>query len=168
MAAIAKMMIGIVVLVNWSGPGRNLYAQPAGVHWLSFAQLEYSMRVQPKKILVQVYTDWCSYCKLVERKTFTNPEVAQYLNGHFYAVRLNAEGEQTVRFAGQRFGFNATGNGTGIHSLAAALAGQKGQLAYPSIAILDEQYTIVGRQTGFVSPKQLLNSLRQVQLSKNE
>ena len=168
MAAITKMIIGIALLVNWSGPGTHLYAQPAGVNWLSFAQLEDSMRAKPKKILVQVYTDWCSYCKLVERKTFKNPEVAQYLNGHFYAVALNAEGEQTVRFAGQRFGFNATGNGTGIHSLALALAGQKGPVAYPSIVILDEQYTIINRQTGFVAPRQLLHSLRQAQSSGNE
>ena len=168
MAAIAKMIVGIVALVNWSGPGNTVYAQPAGVRWLSFAQLEDSMRVQPKKILVQVYTDWCSYCKLTERKTFQNQEVAQYLNGHFYAVRLNAEEEKTVRFAGQRFGFNATGNGTGIHRLALALAGQKGQLAYPSIVVLDEQYTIVSRQTGFVSPKQLLDWLHQAQFSEHE
>ncbi len=163
-----KIIIGIAVLVNWSGPGTNLYAQSAGVNWLSFAQLEDSMRVQPKRILVQVYTDWCSYCKLAERKTFKNPEVARYLNGHFYAVQLNAEGEQTVRFAGQLFGFKATGNGTGIHSLAVALAGQKGQVAYPAIVVLDEQYTIVSRQTGFVSPRQLLDWLRQAQFSKNE
>ena len=168
MAAIAKIIIGISVLVVWSGPATNLYAQPTGVNWLSFAQLEDSMRVQPKKILVQVYTDWCSYCKLVERKTFKNPEVAQYLNGHFYAVQLNAEAEQTVRFASQRFGFNATGNGTGIHSLALALAGQNGQVAYPSLVVLDEQYTIINRQTGFVAPRQLLHSLRQAQSPGNE
>ncbi len=168
MATIGKIIVGIAVWVNLSGPGSNLYAQQVGVNWLSFAQLEETMRVKPKKILVQVYTDWCSYCKLVERKTFNNPEVVQYLNEHFYVVGLNAEGEQTIRFAGQLFGFNATGNGTGIHSLALALAGQKGQVAYPSMVVLDEHYTIVNQQTGFVSPKQLLGWLRQVQFSKNE
>ena len=41
---------------------------------------------------MDIYTDWCGPCKLMDKNTFQNPDVAQYLNNNFYAVKFNAEG----------------------------------------------------------------------------
>ena len=53
---------------------------------------------EPKKIFMDVYTKWCGPCKLLDRKTFANPYVAAYVSEHYYAVKFDAEGQETINF----------------------------------------------------------------------
>ena len=57
----------------------------------------------PKKILMDVYTDWCGPCKLMDKKTFQNHDVATYVSKHYYAVKFNAEGDETINYYNNKF-----------------------------------------------------------------
>jgi thiol:disulfide interchange protein len=46
---------------------------------------------QKKFVMVDVYTDWCVYCKKLDSEVYTNPEVAKYLAEKFVVVKANAE-----------------------------------------------------------------------------
>ncbi|MEL7378044.1 MAG: thioredoxin family protein, partial [Bacteroidota bacterium] len=63
------------------------------VRWLTFEQLEDSLAVQPRKVFIDFYTDWCTYCRKMDKVVFTKPEVVEVLNEQYYAVRFNAEAE---------------------------------------------------------------------------
>jgi thioredoxin-related protein len=74
-----------------------------------------------KPVIVDVYTDWCGWCKRMDRDVYARPEVSDYLNKHFVVVRLNAEGSEKVNYAGQTLtaralagGFQVTGYPTTI------------------------------------------------------
>ncbi|TYA64899.1 thioredoxin family protein, partial [Seonamhaeicola marinus] len=57
----------------------------------------------PKKIMMDVYTNWCGPCKMLDRNTFQNQQVANYVNEHYYAVKFNAEGNDQITFDGKTF-----------------------------------------------------------------
>ena len=61
---------------------------------MSLDQALKATKIKPKKIIMDVYTKWCGPCRLLDKKTFGNPDVSRYISQNFYAVKFNAEGER--------------------------------------------------------------------------
>ncbi|WP_158860348.1 thioredoxin family protein [Lunatibacter salilacus] len=61
------------------------------INWYSFEEVVKLTEENPKMILIDVYTDWCGWCKKMDKDTFTKKVVVDYVNDNFYAVKLNAE-----------------------------------------------------------------------------
>jgi uncharacterized protein YyaL (SSP411 family) len=66
-------------------------AEQETVRWYSFEEALKANEIKKKKIFVDIYTDWCVWCKKMDKSTFRDPKVANYLNKHFYPVKFNAE-----------------------------------------------------------------------------
>ncbi|UCE04326.1 MAG: thioredoxin fold domain-containing protein [bacterium] len=57
-----------------------------------------------KNMIVDFYTDWCHWCKVMDEKTFNNKDIAKKLSERFITVRINAESQtETATFKGQTF-----------------------------------------------------------------
>ncbi len=106
-----------------------------GLTWHSMEDLEALMIQNPKKVVVDVYTDWCKWCKVMDKETFQNPEFIEFAGDEFYFVKLNAEQASSIQFKNAKYDF-VKGVRRGHHQLAASLL--DGRLSYPSFAILDE------------------------------
>ncbi len=131
------------------------------VHWLSFEQLEDSLAVQPKKVFIDFYTDWCVYCRKMDRVVFTKAEVIELLNEEYYAVRFNAESDAVVSFSGRQLINDQIGQSrTPLHQVAQLLALRDGQFTAPSLVILDETFSIRSRHFEYLDSKRLLKALR--------
>jgi len=107
------------------------------VKWYTFQQAIDLQRTKPKKIIVDVYTEWCGWCKKMDASTFTNPAVVKYMNQNFYCVKFNAEGGDTIFIAGQRFTNKNYGKARSVHDFARILL--QGNLSYPSYVFMDEK-----------------------------
>ncbi len=120
----------------------------AQIKWLS---IEEAMRLQdsaPKTVMIDMYTDWCGWCKKMDAETFSNPELAAYINANFYPVKFNAETTDTIMFPikskNEQTGKTTTeykpfvnlqkGNRSS-HMLAQMLL--SGRMSYPSIVYID-------------------------------
>ncbi len=68
------------------------------IKWITLEDAVYLQQAAPRNIIIDVYTNWCGPCKLLDRNTFGNKDVAKYINENFYAVKFNAEGDDTVNF----------------------------------------------------------------------
>ena len=76
----------------------NSAGNGAKIKWYSFEEAYALNKKKPKKIMVDVFTEWCGWCKKMDAETFTNPVIVKYMNEHFYAVKFNAETGDTIRF----------------------------------------------------------------------
>lgn len=127
---------------------------PAGeevkVQWLSFEEAVEKSKTEKKKIFIDVYTDWCGWCKVMDKNTFSQPVIAKYLNDHFYAVKLDAEQKEDITFREQTFKFVPSGR-KGYHQLAAALLQNK--MSYPTVVFLDEEFNIIQPLPGYQKPE---------------
>src|SRR5438105_1727182 len=74
--------------------------------WMSLNEVEVAKKEINKPILIDLYTDWCGWCKVMDRKTYSDKNVIAYLQEKFYVVKLNAETKQPVSWSGRTFNFN--------------------------------------------------------------
>ena len=76
------------------------------VQWISVAELQRTYSKDPRPIIVDVYTSWCGWCKVMDKETYRNTKVADYINEHFYAVKLDAETKEVFDWNGKQYRYN--------------------------------------------------------------
>ena len=70
-----------VFLIVFLMPLLSLVTQAtAQVNWLTWEEAQERNKKEPRKIFVDVYTQWCGWCKKMDKETFSNPEIIKYLN----------------------------------------------------------------------------------------
>jgi thioredoxin-related protein len=105
------------------------------VKWFTIQEAEKLNKLAPRPIFIDTYTDWCGWCKKMDKDTFTNAIISDILNNKFYPVKFDAEGKESVTFLGQTY-LN-DGKAGKAHQLAVALL--QGQLSYPTVVFLYQQ-----------------------------
>jgi len=141
-----------LALILIAGTVNLSFAQENVVKWYTIEEALELNKIQERKIFIDVYTDWCGWCKKMEATTFTHPAIAKILNEQFYAVRFDAETNDTINFAGQKF-INEGNRNRSPHQLAVALL--QGKMSYPSIAYLNENNQLLTAVPGFYSADRL-------------
>ncbi|HZH55324.1 MAG TPA: thioredoxin family protein [Sphingobacteriaceae bacterium] len=132
----------------------------ATIDWLTFEQLTDSLDKNPKMVMINFHTDWCTYCRKMHREVFTNPEVIQTINESYYAVSFDAETRDSVYFDGQWFiNKEATNRRRGFHELAQLLGNRNGRITVPTTLFLNPDFTIRHRSFEYLSSRKLLDLL---------
>ena len=116
------------------------------VRWMSMEEALKKSEVKPRKIFIDVYTEWCNWCKKMEEMTFSDDKIAKYINENYYAVKLDAEYKDKIAFDGQTYSYQKA-YPRGYHELAYELLG--GKLKLPSIVIIDENLKVIQSLDGF-------------------
>ncbi|GJQ21851.1 MAG: hypothetical protein HBSIN02_22060 [Bacteroidia bacterium] len=149
---IATAMILGVVLIAFLFQFQNTAPateSPAGIPWVSFDEAVALAARDNKKILVDVYTDWCGWCKKMDSEVYANETVAAILKASFIPVKLNAESSAPLTFQGQKL----------TSQQFAAAAGVSG---YPSTLFLDHTSMPITIVPGFHPPERFAPILRYV------
>jgi len=124
------------------------------IKWMTFEEALIQNKKKPKMIFVDVYTDWCGWCKKMDVETFTDPEVVKYINKKYYAVKFNAEQKEPVTFKEQEFVNPNPEKSKSTHKLALALL--KNEKLYPSYVILDKASDWTYKMKGYQTPDELI------------
>jgi len=122
------------------------------VKWYSFLEAVALNEKAPRKILIDVYTDWCGWCKVMDKETFQDPVIAKILSEKFYPVKFNAESKDPITFENHTFVNSGTGSRP-VHQLAAALL--NGKMSYPSIVFMNEKNQLITAVPGFQKPQEM-------------
>ena len=145
------LIIVAFFLISLSGFAQN------AIKWYTIEEAFALAKSQPRKMLIDVYTDWCSWCKVMDTNTYGNQVIADYINSRYYAVKFNAEQKEDVVLMGTTYKY--VPNGTkGYNQLAAALL--NGQLGYPSTVFLDETLKMIQPIQGYLQPKEFDEIIR--------
>jgi thioredoxin-related protein len=122
------------------------------VKWYSFEDAYKLNKKKPKKTFIDVYTEWCGWCKKMDAETFANPVIAKYMNDHFYCVKLDAERKDTIVLDGKTFVNPNPNSKRSTHQLAVDLL--RGQLSYPSYVFLNEKGQMITVLPGYHQAKE--------------
>lgn len=124
-------------------------AEKTEIEWITFEEMVQRNEKEPKKIIIDVYTDWCGWCKKMDASTFQNEEISRYISENYHAVKFDAEQKESITFNGKEFKFIEQGR-RGYHELAAAL--MNGKMSYPTVVFLDENLNMIQPLPGFKGP----------------
>lgn len=119
---------------------------PVRVKWMTLEEALEKSKTDKRKIFVDVYTDWCGWCKRMDSTTFMNPVVVQYLNEHYYPVKFNAEQQKEIVYKEKTYQFKKNG-ARGYHELAAEWLNNR--LSYPTVVFLDESQGVIQPLQGY-------------------
>ncbi|MBK7811986.1 MAG: thioredoxin family protein [Saprospiraceae bacterium] len=138
---------GFVTMFFFIGMGNILYAQTTGIEWLSWEQMETMMKKQKKKVIVDIYTDRCSWCKRMDQTTFQDPSVVKMIGRDFYAVKLNADFREDIIYKEKIFKYVNYGK-RGCHQLALEIT--QNNLSFPTFVFMDENIDVIQPIPGYL------------------
>ena len=154
-----RIILYILSIVVCNCKPLSVFAQ---LQTYQFVQIDSLQKIEPRPVFVFIHTTWCKYCAAMEQTTFKDKAIIGVLNKKYYCIFLNAETKQDIFFNNHLFRYKATGNNTGSHELAEQLAFVNGQIAFPTICILNPKTEIIFQQSNYLSSadlKQILNNL---------
>ncbi len=122
------------------------------IEWLTWDQMVDKMEKEPRKVMIDVYTDWCGWCKRMDATTMKDPTIIQIVGEEYYAVKMDGEAKEDIEFKGRTFKYVPRGK-RGYHELPAEL--MNGKLSYPTLVFLDEAYNIIQPLPGYQQARQL-------------
>jgi len=154
-----QILVVAFCLISLSAFSQDATEVKEGINWMTWEEAYNANKKQPKKIFIDIYTDWCGWCKKMDKSTFMDAEVIKTINDHFYAVKFNAEQKNEIEFNGAKFKLTSQGR-NGTHQLAYALL--DGRMGYPAFVTLDEQFHRIVKSPGFKKPKELIRELKYV------
>ena len=142
------------------------YSQSSTINWMTWSEMVALRKTDSikKKVFIDLYTGWCGWCKKMDKSTFLDPAIVQYMNANYYAVKFDAETRDTVIFNNMTF---LNSDPTFVkkspysrgrtHWFAHSLL--DGKLSYPSYVILDEKFVRVTILSGYKQPEALIGNL---------
>jgi len=133
---------------------------PAAITWYTVEKASELNSKKHKKIIMDVYTSWCSWCKKMDAETFTDPEVVAYMNENFYPVKLNAEEKTPIKFEGKVYLNPDPERSRSVHEFAAMML--QGQMSYPSYVFLDGHNKQVTNLPGYHQAPEFLKVLKYI------
>jgi thioredoxin-related protein len=145
--------IGLIVVIAVLSTYSSIAQE---IKWVTFNEAMALQKKAPKKIMMDVYTNWCGPCKMLDKNTFQNKDVVDYVNKHYYAVKFNGEGNQEVKYKDNTYtnpsydAANANRRNS-AHQLASYLQIS----AYPTIVFFDEKAEVITPVRGYQTPPQL-------------
>lgn len=142
---VATMLIALIVL---SAKAQEV---PQTIKWYTLEQAEALNKKKPKKIFVDVYTDWCGWCKKLDAVAFAHPIIVKYMNEHYYPVKLNAEMKDSLKFNGKTYTNRNAQGMRNPHDIAVFLLG--GRLGYPSLVILNDDLSKLELVQSYLQPQ---------------
>ena len=117
-----------------------------------------------KKVFIDLYTNWCGWCKRMDATTFSDPVIVNYIKNNYYTVKFDGETKDTIVFNNHNF-YNSdpsfkksNPNSRGkAHWFAHSIL--DGKLSYPSYVLLDENLIRLMVYQGYKQVDEMLGIL---------
>lgn len=144
-----KKVISFIVII-FVALSTSSYTVKDKINWLNFEQLNTQYTAAPKPILIDVYTNWCGWCKEMDRTTYKHEKLSAYINEHYYAIKFNAESKEPITFNNKIYKYNKQYK---THELALYLLG--GQLSFPTTVFMSSTNAQPAPLPGYMKPKEM-------------
>lgn len=132
-------------------------AQKSEINWIGFEELDNALETEAKPVLIYFYTNWCVYCKKMDRHAFKDPEIVSEINKNYYAVKMDAETTEKIEFEGQVFSNpDSEHKRRAYHQIPQLIAAREnGQMSFPAILVLDRQFRVKKKSFEYLTSEKM-------------
>jgi len=139
------LKIGLIVIlsINTFSKGN----EENNLKWYSFEEgMKKSIELK-KKIIMDVYTDWCGWCKKMDKATYSDNQVISYLNENYIPVKLDAESKKKINYQGKEYTEQQLSMAVGV-------------TGYPATVFFDSETNLITVVPGYIESKDFLNIIK--------
>jgi thioredoxin-related protein len=137
-----SLLTALLTLATFSSAGEN-----PTVKWKGFTEGLSEAKKTGKKVLVDVYTDWCGWCKKMDKDVYADNKVADYLSKNYVAIKLNAESKNTLTYHDKTMTQIEFSQGFGV-------------TGYPCTLFLKDDGEPITKVPGYITADKFLDILR--------
>lgn len=138
------MMIPVLGLIVFA-PGQSKALNT--LKWYSFDDGLALAKKEKKMVLIDFYTDWCGFCKKMDRETYSDQRIIRYLNEKYVLVKINPEKSGDLKFRGNTYTYSTFARYIGVNG-------------YPSTLFMEFDEELITMVPGFVSADEFINMIR--------
>ena len=148
-AATALLLLGFTLIPNPATSAADLIKAPPKkgavtggekkVSWMAFDAAAERAKRENKHMIVDVYTTWCGWCKVMDKQTYSNADVAAYLNDNFVLAKVNGESSAELHYKGEVMSERAFARKVGV-------------TGFPTTYFLKPDADIIGGAPGYITP----------------
>jgi len=120
-----------------------------GIIWHNIESGLHQARNEDKPIVVDFYTSWCHWCKVMDEKTYRDRSIIRYASRKLIMVKVDAESQKRYNFNGEFLSGRELAQKFDIKS-------------YPTTVFLDSRGQWIDYVKGYISPEQFLPILRYI------
>lgn len=103
-----------------------------------------------KPLLVDVYTEWCGWCKRMDKTTYGHPDVRDYVARSFVTAKVDAEDDRRrATYLGESRSYRQFADGFRISG-------------YPTTLFLEPDGSLITQLPGYVKPEPFLDVLHYI------
>jgi thioredoxin-related protein len=125
------MIIFVLMAITMPASARNQ------IQWRSYEDGKSIAQSESKKIFLNFRADWCTYCRSMEKNTFTDADIIAFLNSNFISIKIDVDREKS-------------------------LARKYNIQPLPDTWFLTQTGEVIGNRPGYLTPQDLLPLLRYI------
>jgi thioredoxin-related protein len=126
------------------GSSHLVIGQIKPIHWYTLDELHKVQVNKPKKIIIEVYSKDCEWCKKFESEVLTNPIIIKYINQNYYMVKVEAFDKVSIRFNNKELVST-----NGFHPLTSEYLKDQIPLSFPTQLFFDEKFSFLNFLKGY-------------------
>ena len=155
LSAMALILVGFIGM-GFLAPGfiEETSEPQKEIEWISMEEAVKRSEQDGKKIIVDMYTNWCGWCKKMDRDTYAKQEVVSIINENYHAVKFNAEQKGDVTIKGRTYKFDPAVGRRGAHRMAIEML--NGKMSYPTTVFLNNDLSILTSVPGYQNAKGMM------------
>ena len=132
------LTLGLALVAGYFlGPSKAVVSSAAAVNWYTYREGTDLARRQKKNMVIYFHADWCTYCGQMEKETFGDAAVIDFLNKQTIAIKVDVDQEQRI-------------------------ARQFGVRGLPATFLLLNNGEQIGPMPGFIPPRAYLSMLSKI------
>ncbi|MDJ0855277.1 MAG: thioredoxin family protein [Desulfobacterales bacterium] len=132
------LTLGLALVTGYFlGPSKAVVSSTAAVNWHTYREGTDLARRQKKNMVIYFHADWCTYCGQMEKETFGDAAVIDFLNKQTIAIKVDVDQEQRI-------------------------ARQFGVRGLPATFLLLNNGEQIGPMPGFIPPRAYLSMLSKI------
>ncbi|MFP4521930.1 MAG: thioredoxin family protein [Fibrobacterota bacterium] len=116
----------------------TVFCAPSEIQWHNYNEGIKKVKAESKPAIIDFHTDWCKWCKVMDEKTFNNPDVKKILMEDFISIRINPEkSKEKITYDGKEFSAMEFSSAAGVRG-------------FPAVVFMDSKGKLITMLPGYV------------------